>query len=741
MPLRSRRSTALALVALATFTDIVAYSVAVPVLPDLSRRLGASPTVVGLLFASFGLTLLAVSVPMGAVSDRVGRKAPLVGGLVALSAATLLFAVADGLPLLFAARLMQGAADAVTWVVGFALLADLYGPQERGRATGLVMSGTSFAFMIGPSFGGWLYELGGIRLPFISVAGLAAVTAAAFVWLELPATHAVREPVPLAGVLRTPAVAACASAVAIASATISMLEPVMALYLEGELAIGPARLGVLFGVAAVATTTLNPFYGRLADRHGARRLTMIGLLLTGAMLPVLGLYVELRIRADLLYSSGGGRGARHHAVARLHGGGDLGRRHRVVRRVVRAVQLRLGRRSAGRARARRLPVRADWLCKSVGGVGAGDDCRDGRAGEGTIDTPGGSTMIRGRIATSLIIAALASSPVLLTADVRTQQKSHVAFAGVLGRMVNLFGGKAAREGVTWTVALKGDRRSMTSDTKGQIVDLGEEKVYDLDLRQKTYTVTTFAQLRAQMEEARRKAEEDARKAEQENKGKEKEKPETSEPKEKEPQVDVDFDLKKTGQTKTISGFPTQEVVMTVTVREKGKTLDEAGGIVLTSDMWMAPKIAALQEIVDFDRRYARQLAGPVVAGASPQDMAAAMAMYPMMKDAMARKQAEDTQLEGTPLETTVTLDAVQSADQRAEAAKNEEEESKPSPSGGLGGMFGGLAKRMAKKKVEGGESKQPVGRATFMTMTNAVLNVTPAAASSDVAVPSDFKQK
>ena len=86
--LRSSRAVAVALVALATFTDIVAYSVAVPVLPDLSRRLGASPTMIGLLFASFGVTLLSVSMPMGAASDLIGRKAPLVGGLIALAAAT-----------------------------------------------------------------------------------------------------------------------------------------------------------------------------------------------------------------------------------------------------------------------------------------------------------------------------------------------------------------------------------------------------------------------------------------------------------------------------------------------------------------------------------------------------------------------------------------------------------------------------------------------------------------------------
>src|ERR1700733_6837546 len=106
--LRRSRAVAVALVTFATFTDIVAYSVAVPVLPDLSRRLGASPTMIGLLFSSFGVTLLTVSMPMGAVSDRIGRKAPLVGGMAALAAATILFAFAVSLPWLFFARLVQG---------------------------------------------------------------------------------------------------------------------------------------------------------------------------------------------------------------------------------------------------------------------------------------------------------------------------------------------------------------------------------------------------------------------------------------------------------------------------------------------------------------------------------------------------------------------------------------------------------------------------------------------------------
>jgi len=287
MSLRKSRAAAVALVTFATFTDIVAYSIAVPVLPDLSRRLGASPTMIGFLFASFGVTLLTVSLPMGAVSDRVGRKAPMVGGLVALAAATLLFAFATSLPWLFAARLVQGAADAVTWVVGFALLADRYAADERGRVTGIVMSGTSFAFMIGPTIGGWLYELGGIRLPFLAVTALAGVSAAAFAWLDVPRARAQQEAVPLLMLLRLPAVAACTVAVVAASSTLSMLEPVLALHL-GSIGLGPARIGLLFGIAAVINATLHPLFGRMADRWGARRMMLLGLTLSAFALAGLG---------------------------------------------------------------------------------------------------------------------------------------------------------------------------------------------------------------------------------------------------------------------------------------------------------------------------------------------------------------------------------------------------------------------------------------------------------------------
>src|SRR6202166_4671615 len=158
-------------------------------------------------------------------------------------------------------------------------------------------------------------------------------------------------------------------------------------------------------------------------------------------------------------------------------------------------------------------------------------------------------MIRRPMAAAVTIGLLIVFGHSLEADVKSDQKSLVKFEGMLGRVVNLFGGKAAREGLTTSVAVKGDRKASMSDSAGQIIDLKEEKIYDIDMRKKTYKVMTFAELRRRMEEAQKKAEEEAKKAQAQEK--------TAKPAvdgKDQKQMDVDFDLKETGQKKTINGF-------------------------------------------------------------------------------------------------------------------------------------------------------------------------------------------
>jgi uncharacterized protein YdaU (DUF1376 family) len=334
-----------------------------------------------------------------------------------------------------------------------------------------------------------------------------------------------------------------------------------------------------------------------------------------------------------------------------------------------------------------------------------------------------------RTTAALTLTACLLSSYSIRADVRADEKSRVEFAGMLGRMFNMFGGKAAREGVTSTVAVKGNRKATLNDSMGQIIDLDEEKVYDLDLKKKSFKVTTFAELRRQIEEARKKAEEDARKEQQQD---EQGRPAERDPNQKE--VEVDFDVKNTGEKKAINGFDTHQAVMTITVREKGKTLEQSGGLVMTSDMWLAPKIAAMKEIADFDMNYARKLYGPTFAGISASQMAMVMAMYPMMKDAMAKMSADGGKLDGTVVQTTVTMDAVKSAEQLAQESKAAEADSRPT--GGISGRLGGmLAKKIGPKKDDAAKR-----RSTFMTMNTEVLKVATEVAPADVAVPVGFKE-
>ena len=118
-------------------------------------------------------------------------------------------------------------------------------------------------------------------------------------------------------------------------------------------------------------------------------------------------------------------------------------------------------------------------------------------------------MNRVRIVAVLLLVGIAATA-SVSADVRTDQRVKFQLGGAIGKLVNMFGGKGARDGVTSMVAVKGDRKATLSDATGQIIDLSEEKIYDLDLKKKTYRVTTFAELRKQMEEAKREAEKSAR---------------------------------------------------------------------------------------------------------------------------------------------------------------------------------------------------------------------------------------
>lgn len=343
-------------------------------------------------------------------------------------------------------------------------------------------------------------------------------------------------------------------------------------------------------------------------------------------------------------------------------------------------------------------------------------------------------MNRLRFGVAVALVGLLATAAGAGADVKTTEKTQLKFEGMLGRMMGLFGGKALREGLVSTVAVKGDRKITSSEDTATIIDLTEEKVYELNLRDKSYRVVTFAEMRKRMEEAAAKAEENARKQQAREQKKD--------PNQKE--MDFDFNVRETGQKRQINGYNCREVVMTIGIHEKGKTLDQAGGMLMTTDLWLAPKIAAVKEIVDFDARYARKLNENLILPTADQ-LAQAFAMYPGLKDGMAKAQREQVNVDGTAIETVMTVQSVQSKEQAAAAKKDEGERSDSSPAGALGGMLGRFGRKKEEPKPSEGAapkaSPDTDGKVTFMTTTASLMSVSTAVTADEIAVPAAFKLK
>jgi len=326
----------------------------------------------------------------------------------------------------------------------------------------------------------------------------------------------------------------------------------------------------------------------------------------------------------------------------------------------------------------------------------------------------------------LSAALVLASTLGISADVKSQQKTQIKMEGMLGSVAGMFGGKAMKEGTVNTIAVKGNRRMSTTDNSAELVDLDAEKVYRLDLRGKTYTVKTFAELRAEFQKAMSRGQAEVSR----------EKPEKSDA--RQPEFEISVDVKKTGQQKTVAGFSCDQVIMTLTIHEKGKSLDDAGGMVFTTDMWMAPKNPALQENMAFEMKYQQKVFGDLAAAAG-RDFAQAMAMYPGMKDAMARLQTEGQQLDGTPMLTTMTV-AGAGKPGGSEARADQERGGGGGALGALGGLLGRKKKAEAPAAGASGASDAKT-RATILTTITEVLSIESTVAAGDVEIPAGFKQK
>ncbi len=152
-----------------------------PGLPQLQVALAASPAqaamVISAFFVGFGLAQLV----LGPLSDRIGRRPVLLGGLGLYALAGLGCALAPNIESLLACRLLQGTGAAGGTVLAFAIVRDVYsGEAARARLSTISMV-FSLAPVVAPTIGGWMLLLGGWRASYfvLAVGGAALAVVAA----------------------------------------------------------------------------------------------------------------------------------------------------------------------------------------------------------------------------------------------------------------------------------------------------------------------------------------------------------------------------------------------------------------------------------------------------------------------------------------------------------------------------------------------------------------------------------
>jgi MFS family permease len=249
-----------------------------PLLPLYGSRFDLTSGELTALFVVYVLGVLPAMLVSGQVADQIGRKRPMILGIVLLAGASALFIWAPGVWALFLARLVQGLAIGAFLGVCTAFIIDL-APLEA-RALTAVAAGVVFrvGFGLGPGVAGVLAEYTGspLEVPFevhlvLLVSALAAI-------LSLPETLAERRPVQVKVKLGVPAQhrSAFLAFVALSGALLTMLDgatlSIVPLFIADTLTSNLAVIG-LVGFLVLAVGGVSSL---LARRLEPRRSVVIG---------------------------------------------------------------------------------------------------------------------------------------------------------------------------------------------------------------------------------------------------------------------------------------------------------------------------------------------------------------------------------------------------------------------------------------------------------------------------------
>ncbi len=166
----------------------LALNIFMPSMPGLQKEFGVSYGVVQLTLTLYLIGMAACQLVYGPMSDRVGRRPMLLGGLSVFVVASLIAALAPSIEYLIGARLLQALGGAAGIVLARAMVRDVFDRETSASVISYITMAFVVAPMVAPALGGFLDTRFGWRADFwlLTVLG-ALVLASAWVWL--PETH------------------------------------------------------------------------------------------------------------------------------------------------------------------------------------------------------------------------------------------------------------------------------------------------------------------------------------------------------------------------------------------------------------------------------------------------------------------------------------------------------------------------------------------------------------------------